>query len=196
MGLAAFVLSAVSARFVFPAVSLEGEAFWIVKSSPVSIRTFLRIKFFVYFLPLLLLTELLIVSSNLLLHVTPLMMTISVATIFLMVPGIVSMGIGLGAIYPDFQSENPAQSVTSLGGLIYMTLCIGFISSVIVLEAGPVYSIFVKGIRGGNLTGVQWVWLVGSFFVVFALCLITVMMPLRLGEKRIFRYEMGHYEIG
>jgi ABC-2 type transport system permease protein len=196
MGLAAFVLSAVSARFVFPAVSLEGEALWIVKSSPISIRTFLRIKFFVYFLPLLLLTELLIVLTNLLLHVTPLMMTISVATIFFMVPGIVSMGIGLGAAYPDFQSENPAQSVTSLGGLLYMTLCIGFISSVVVLEAGPVYSIFMKGVQGGNLTGVQWVWLGGSFFLVVGLCLMTVVVPLRLGENRIFRYELGHYEVG
>jgi ABC-2 type transport system permease protein len=195
MGLAAFVLSAVSARFVFPAVSLEGEAFWIVKSSPVSIRTFLRIKFFIYFLPLLLLSELLIVVTNILLHVTPFMMVLSVVTIFLMVPGIVSMGIGLGAIYPDFQSENPAQSVTSLGGLIYMTLCIGFIASVIVLEAGPVYNIFMTGIRGVGLKGFQWVWLVGSFSVVLALCLMAIMIPMRLGEKRIFRYELGHYEI-
>jgi ABC-2 type transport system permease protein len=195
MGLAAFVLSAVSARFVFPAVSLEGEAFWIVKSSPVSIRTFLWIKFFIYFLPLLLLSELLIIVTNILLHVTPFMMVISVLTIFLMVPGIVSMGIGLGAIYPDFQSENPAQSVTSLGGLIYMTLCIGFIASVIVLEAGPVYNIFMTGIRGVGLKRFQWVWLVGSFSVVLALCLTAIMIPMRLGEKRIFRYESGHYEI-
>ena len=50
IALAAFVLAAVSARFVFPAVSQEGEAFWIVRSSPISIRTFLWIKFFVYFL--------------------------------------------------------------------------------------------------------------------------------------------------
>jgi hypothetical protein len=57
-------------------------------------------------------------------------------------------------------------------------------------------SIFMKGIRGGNLTGVRWVWLRGSFFVVLGLCLITVVMPLRLGEKRIYRYELGHYEIG
>jgi ABC-2 type transport system permease protein len=123
------------------------------------------------------------------------MMVLSVVTIFLMVPGIVSMGIGLGAIYPDFQSENPAQSVTSLGGLIYMTLCIGFIASVIVLEAGPVYNIFMTGIRGVGLKGFQWVWLVGSFSVVLALCLMAIMIPMRLGEKRIFRYELGHYEI-
>ena len=71
MGLAAFVLSAVSARFVFPAVSLEGDAFWIVKSSPVSIRTFLWIKFFVYFFPLLILSEILIIATNILLRCNP-----------------------------------------------------------------------------------------------------------------------------
>ena len=59
MALAAFVLTAVSARFVFPAVSIEGDAFWIVKSSPVTLRGFLWIKFLVYFLPLLFLSELL-----------------------------------------------------------------------------------------------------------------------------------------
>jgi ABC-2 type transport system permease protein len=67
IALAAFVLTAVSARFVFPAVSLEGDSFWIVKSSPVSIRTFLWIKFFVYFIPLLLLSEVLVVVTNILL---------------------------------------------------------------------------------------------------------------------------------
>jgi len=195
MGLAAFVLSAVSARFVFPAVSIEGDAFWIVKSSPVSIQTFLWIKFFVYFLPLLLLSELLIVVTNILLHVTPFMMVISIVTIFLMVPGIISMGIGLGSIYPDFQSENPAQSVTSLGGLIYMTLCIGFIASVIVLEAGPVYNVFMTGIRRVSLTSFQWLWLVGSFSVVLILCLMAVVIPMRLGEQRISRYELSHYNI-
>jgi ABC-2 type transport system permease protein len=196
MALAAFVLSAVSARFVFPAVSMEGDAFWIVKSSPVPIRTFLWIKFFVYFVPLLLLSELLIVVTNILLQVTPFMMILSIVTIFLMVPGIISMGIGLGAIYPDFQSENPAQSVTSLGGLIYMTLCIGFIASVIVLEAGPVYHVFMTGIRGIRLKGFQWLWFVGSFSVVLILCLLAVVIPMRCGRQRISRYELGHYNIG
>ena len=185
IALAAFVLAAVSARFVFPAVSQEGEAFWIVRASPVSIRTFLWIKFFVYLLPLLLLSEVLIVATNLLLHVTPFMMVLSVVTIFFIVPGIVSMGLGLGAIYPDFQAENPAQSVTSLGGLIYMTLSVGFIAAVIVLEAGPVYYLFMSGLRGVGLRGLQWLWLVVSFSVVLMLCLIAVMIPMRMGEKKI-----------
>jgi len=190
MGLAAFVLAAVSVRFVFPAVSLEGDAFWIVKSSPLSIRRFLWIKFLVYLFPLLLLAELLIILTNILLHVTPFMMVIAIVTIFLIVPGIVSMGLGLGAIYPDFRSENPMQSVTSFGGLIYMTLSIGFIGLVIILEAGPVYNIFMTGIRGTQLGVLQWIWLVGSFAVVLALCVAAVLIPIRLGEKRISQDEL------
>ncbi len=56
---------------------------------------------------------------------------ISVLTIFSMVPGIIAMGIRLGAIYPDFRSENPMQSVMSFGGLIYKTLSMGLIRSYI-----------------------------------------------------------------
>ena len=190
MGLAAFVLSAISARFVFPAVSLEGEAFWIVRSSPLSIRTFLWIKFFVYFIPLLLLSELLIVLTNILLNVTPFMMVLSVLTVFFMVPGIVAMGIGLGAIYPDFKSESPTQSVTSLGGLIYMTLCMGFIAAVVVLEAGPVYSIFMSGVYRGSLTWFQWGWIVVSFAIVLGLCIAAVLIPMRKGEEKILQGDM------
>jgi ABC-2 type transport system permease protein len=140
--------------------------------------------------PLLLLAELLIILTNILLHVTPFMMVIAIVTIFLIVPGIVSMGLGLGAIYPDFRSENPMQSVTSFGGLIYMTLSIGFIGLVIILEAGPVYNIFMTGIRGTQLGVLQWIWLVGSFAVVLALCVAAVLIPIRLGEKRISQDEL------
>lgn len=191
MGLAAFVLSAVSARFVFPAVSLEGEAFWIVKSSPVSIRTFLWVKFFIYLLPLLLLSEVLIVATNILLHVSPFMMILSVLTMLFMVPGIVSMGIGLGAIYPNFKSETPTQSVTSLGGLIYMTLCIGFIAAVVVLEAGPVHSVFISRLHRSGLTSIQWLRLVGSLGLASVFCAAAVLVPIRLGEKRILQKELG-----
>ena len=185
MGLAAFVLTAVAARFVYPAVSIEGDAFWIVKSSPIQIRKFLWIKFFVYYIPLLLLAEVLIVLSNILLNVTPFMMGLSVATIFFMVPGIVAMGVGFGAAYPDFQSENAAQSVTSFGGLLFMILCAGFIGVIIVLEAGPVYSVFMAGIRGENLSPLQWVWLIGSLSLALLLCILAVILPMRLGEKRL-----------
>jgi ABC-2 type transport system permease protein len=112
-------------------------------------------------------------------------MALSVITVFFMVPGIVSMGVGFGAAYPDFKSENPAQSVTSFGGLLFMILCAGFIATVIVLEAGPVYSVFMADFRGVSLTALQWIWLIGSFSLVLVLCILAVVLPMRWGERRL-----------
>lgn len=185
MGLAAFVLTAVTARFAFPAVSLEKEAFWLVQSSPISLRTFLWVKFGIYFFPLLLLTEILVVATNLMLRVTPFMMALSTLTLLFVVPGVVSMGVGLGAAYPNFKSENPAQAVTSYGGFLFMALSGVYIAVVIILEAGPVYRLFMAGLRGQELSVLEWGWIAGSFGVAGVLSVAAVVFPMRFGEKRL-----------
>ena len=185
MGLAAFVLSAIAARFVFPAVSMEGAAFWIVQAAPVSLKTFLWIKFFLYYFPLIIMAELLIVASNLLLQVSPFMMFLSITTIFFLVPAVVALGIGLGAVYPNFQSENPAQAVTSFGGLLFMILCFALIAAVVILEAGPVYYIFMAGLRKQSLTLWQIAWLIGSFTIALFLCIFAIVYPMHLGERSL-----------
>lgn len=185
MGLAAFVTTAVAARFCFPAVSMEGTAFWIVRASPVSLEALLWIKFLVYLVPLLLLTEVLVVVTNILLGVTPFMMALSAGTILFMVPGVVAMAVGLGAAYPDFASENPAQSVTSFGGLLYMMLSAAFIALVAVVEAGPVYSLFMTTVRGLEPSWVEILGLTASLALVVVLCALAVVLPLRLGARRL-----------
>jgi ABC-2 type transport system permease protein len=183
MGLALFVLTAVTARFAYPAVSLEREAFWLVKTSPLSIRTFLWIKFFIYYLPLLILTEILIVATNILLQVTPFMMALSGLTVFLVVPGIVAMGIGLGAAYPDFKAQNPTQTVTSFGGLVFMIACAGYIGLVVIIEAGPVYNLFMASVHNKTISLSIWIWIAGSFALVLVLSLLAIFLPMRFGER-------------
>jgi ABC-2 type transport system permease protein len=185
MALALFVLTAVTARFAYPAVSLEREAFWLVKTSPLSVRTFLWVKFFIYYLPLLILTEILIVVTNILLQVTPFMMALSGFTVFLVVPGIVAMGIGLGAAYPDFKAQNPTQTVTSFGGLVFMIVCAGYIGLVIIIEAGPVYNLFMAGIHNKTISPTIWIWIVGSFTLVVVFSLLAIFLPMRFGERRL-----------
>jgi ABC-2 type transport system permease protein len=185
MALALFVLTAVTARFAYPAVSMEREAFWLVKTSPLSLRTFLRIKFFIYYLPLLVLTEVLTVATNLLLQVTPFMMALSTVTVFFIVPGIVALGIGLGAAFPDFKAENPTQTVTSFGGLMFMIACTLYIGVVVLLEAGPVYRIFMADLHGRALSTAVWLWTVAAFGTAFTLSLLAIVLPLRFGEKRL-----------
>ncbi|MBW2563601.1 MAG: hypothetical protein JRE29_06140 [Deltaproteobacteria bacterium] len=185
MGLALFVLTAITGRFAYPAVSAEKSAFWIVKSAPGTIKKFLWVKFFIYYFPLLILAEILIIVTNILLNVTAFMMILSIVTVFFIVPGIVAMGIGLGAAYPDFKAENPTQTVTSFGGLVFMILCAGYIGIVIVIEAGPVYSILMAEINGYALSILKWVWITVSFSIAFTLSILAIIIPMNFGEKKL-----------
>ncbi len=185
MGLAAFVLIAITARFAFPAVSMEKGAFWITSCAPISKAAFLRIKFMVYLIPLFGLTMLLIVITNLFLGVTPFMMTLSLATMLLLIPAIVAMGIGLGAAYPDFSSENPAQAVTSFGGFVFMAVSALYVLAVIALEAGPTFQLFMAEINNRTLDRGDWIWAGGSFAGVVGLSLWATLFSLSFGAARL-----------
>lgn len=185
MGLAGFVLAAVSGRFVFPAVSLEGYSFWIIRSSPISPRSFLWSKFWSSLVPLLILAELLIILSNRLLQVTPFMMVLSSVTLFFMTFGIVGLGVGTGALYPRFKVENVAQIASGFGGAFFMILSMVFIGAIVILEAWPVYTIFMAELNHRALSFGQWAGIVLSFSGVAALNATAVIVPMRLGVKSI-----------
>jgi ABC-2 type transport system permease protein len=106
------------------------------------------------------------------------------------VPGIVALGIGLGAAYPDFKAENPAQTVTSFGGLIFMITCTGYIGLVVMLEAGPVYRLFMADLHGRPLSTAVWLWIVAAFGTAFVLSFLAVILPLRFGEKRLAHVQI------
>src|SRR5207249_3434132 len=71
LGLAGFVLAAIAARFIFPAVSLEGRHMWLLRSSPLDLGALLWSKYWVGTIPLLGLALLLTGLTNVLLQVRP-----------------------------------------------------------------------------------------------------------------------------
>ncbi len=190
LGLVGFIVSAVSVRFVFPAVSLEGEAFWVIRSSPLPLKDFLSAKFWSSLIPLIVLAEALIILSNIFLKVTPFMMTISVVSIFMLTFGITALGVGMGAAFPRFRYENAAQIPTGFGGIVYMLISLIFIGLVIVLEAWPVYRIFTAETMGSRISVAGWIRIAISFSLVLALNLIAVILPLKIGLKRLENREI------
>ncbi len=190
LGMVGFVTTAVAVRFVFPAVSLEGASFWIIRSAPLSIRDFLWAKFWSSLLPLLVLAEALIVLSNTLLKVTPFMMGLGIVTVFMMTFGITSLGVGLGAIFPKFKHENVAQIPTGFGGIVYMLMTMLFIGVVIILEAWPAYRIFTAQTFGGHISSSGWILIAVSFLLVTAVNVLALFLPMNIGLKRLKQREI------
>ena len=142
LGLAAFVTASVAVRFVFPAISLEGRSWWVLRTAPIPLASIWWGKFWIAFLPLAVLGEALIVITGRLLGVAPGLTMVFMATLLLVVAAIVSLGLAFGAAYPRLDTQNAAQIATGFGGLVYMVTCLGLIFAVIALEAWPVSRLF------------------------------------------------------
>jgi len=189
LALAGFVLSAVAVRFAFPAVSLEGKAFWILQTAPISLRTLVWSKLWLNLIPLLILGELLVFLSNLLLQVPSWMMMLSLATVLLMTFGITAICVGVGALYPKFTFDHAAEIPTSFGGAVCMIVSIAFIGATVLIEAWPIYFLAMRGLNRGRSTVPElWV-LAPSLLGVLALTLAAVIVPIRLGLKSLERLK-------
>jgi ABC-2 type transport system permease protein len=189
LALAGFVLSAVAIRFAFPAVSLEGKAFWILQSSPMSLGALLWSKFWLNFVPLLLLGELLVFVSNLLLHVPAWMMILSLTTMGLMTFGIAAISVGLGALYPNFDFDNAAEIPTSFGGAVCMIFSVGFIAVAVMVEAWPIYVLTMRTLYRSKMTAPELSMIAPSLLIVLALTIVAVVLSLRLGLKNLERMK-------
>ncbi len=190
LGLAGFVLAAVAVRFVFPAVSMEGEAFWILRASPVEMKQFIWAKFWSAWLPLLLLAEALVILSNYFLNATAFMTLLSCVAVFLMSFGITGLGIGLGAVHPRFRYENAAQISAGYGGIVYMLTAMGFIGAVVLLLSWPVYMFFNARYRGVPQTPMEIGLSVACFALMAGLNVAACIWPMRRGLSALEAMEL------
>jgi ABC-2 type transport system permease protein len=136
LAMAGFVMATVAVRFVFPAVSSEGAAFWIIRTSPVSLRDFLWSKFWTGLVPVLVLTEVLTIAGNEFLGVDPFVKVMAALAIIFMSFALVGLAIGLGARYPRFNAD-PTQVAGSYGGVAFMIQAVLFVIVMIALLGWP-----------------------------------------------------------
>ena len=185
LGLAGFVLSAIAARFLFPAVSLEGQAFWVIKTSPVTMKDFLRSKLISGLIPLVILSEILVFMTNAILEVNVTMFIVSLATILLMSLAIGGLGIGLGAAYPNFKYNNIASIPMGFGGILFMILALFSVTLIVLFEAWPLY-LYINGKiiskQFSTWEIIQTCISLSSVIIISAVCFYV---PLRIGAKTI-----------
>ncbi|HEX6535889.1 MAG TPA: hypothetical protein VF041_14920 [Gemmatimonadaceae bacterium] len=187
LGLAGFVLASIAARFIFPSVSIEGRTLWLLKSSPLPVRALLWSKFWTGTLPLLVLALAIVGVTDALLEVSAFIFVVSVFTITFMTFAIAGLALGLGTIFPRYETENAAQIPTSFGGLVFMMTSVALVGGVVILEARPVYAYLAERALG---TPADRVTIVVGFALALALCLAATFVPLRVAQRRLERLEL------
>ena len=188
VAVAGFVMAAIGLRFTFPAVSLEGNSYWLLKSSPVSAASVLREKLMVSLLPSVFIGLVLITISNHLLHADFFISALSTFTIAVAAVVITIMGIGFGAIFPDFKVENIHQLESSYGGFLYMACSMGYLSLLVGVEAWPVQMHFAERLGRSHAWDLRAVALCAAVFIL--LNFTALYLPWKLGLRNLERHEI------
>jgi ABC-2 type transport system permease protein len=187
LGLGAFVITAVAVRFVYPMASLEGRAWWIVRTAPVSLGRVWWSKFAIGFVPLMSFGGILIAVTNHLLGVPPGLTAIFLLTLLPLTAAVVSLGLAFGAAYPKLDTQNAAQIATGFGAIVYMVACLALVAVVVALEAWPVARLFWHARRGVPLVPVEWVGVVAGFAAALGASATAFVVGRRAGLRAFAR---------
>ncbi len=182
---AGLVLSAVSARFLYSSISLEGMSFWIIRTSPVNVKRILLSKFLFGFIPVTVILSIVVFITNVAIGSDNLLMLLSVVTMLILCISISGLGIGMGAVYPKFKYENIASISMSPGGMLFMLIAFTIILLTVSIEAWAFFQ-YKKAVLSNvplNLIEKGQLFLAGT--AIIALNFFTFYIPMKLGKKRL-----------
>ncbi len=181
-----YILATLSVRFVYPSISMEGKSFWAIISSPLRVSALFWEKFTIAFVVFFIIAEALAVISNGILAQSAQMMAFTAVGILLMSVSLVSLNVGLGILFPNFEELNPMRIASSGGGMIAALLSLAYVGIMVVIVAVPTYRYTYNLAFGEEFS--RWEIFVAVVLMLAVNAAATV-IPLRLGLKNIGKRE-------
>jgi len=138
----AFLISSIALRFVYPLISTEGQSFWAIRSAPIGVGKFYRIKFLIAAVPLIAAMELLTYGAHQPLTDFRILTGFAMISLFFVSVAFVAMNLGMGAFYSDFKESNPIRVSSSQGATLTFLLTIVFLIVLVAIIFLPLSGYF------------------------------------------------------
>lgn len=182
---AAFITIAAATRLVFPAISLEGKAFWILQTAPISMSEVLKRKFWTWYPLLGTLACLTFTAGNIALGVGVVVILSTFLVSWILTGTIVSVGLALGAYCAKFDWEHTAELVASFGSFIFMIASI-LVVALTMVPLGLVLYARSPGMFGNAMSDVEWnVFVLISIAVVLGINILLIRYSVLLGARAL-----------
>ena len=179
-GFNGYILAALTARFVFPLVSMEGKAIWIVRTAPFSINRLFREKFWMSFIIFFTLAEVVALASNYYLQQNLVASLISTGFLLMMSISLISLSLGFGAVYAQFSESNPMKISSGTGGIITIVISLFYVAIMVAALVGIIYLKDFSGMA-------QYILII--FVAVIILNIFFIYFPLKWGRHALMTKE-------
>jgi len=180
-------LATFSSRFIFPQLSLEGRRFWVVGMMPMPREEILVGKLAFSFAASLVISETLIGISSFMLRTPVSLAALHAVALFGICLGLSGLSVGLGTLYPNFAEDNPSKIVAGFGGTLNLVLSLGFVLTVIAVQAVPG---FVLLREGGAASPEASTWVVGTMAAIIVVSVTACLVPMALALRAIRKLEI------
>ncbi|MDR2192513.1 MAG: hypothetical protein LBO62_06520 [Endomicrobium sp.] len=138
-----FIATAAALRLSFPLISIEGESFWFLLSSPLSRLKIFFEKIIFAAVPVVFTSLVLTAAANKMMAISAPIFILTLAAAFFVSVLISCLAVSTGAILPRFNYSNIAQIESSLGGLVFMLLSFFVIIINIILIMRPIRMFYI-----------------------------------------------------
>lgn len=174
----AFLIASLSLRFVFPLISLEGEALWKIRSAPINFTKLLGKRLLIYFLIIFFIGQMISFFSN---YQFPLQLSV-VAQIntFLATITLVSMNFGMGGLFANYKEKNAIRLASSQGASLTFLFTLLYLVLLIIILFIPVSGYFYSLERGVNYSLIN---LLSTTIVLLILAISISAVSLKVGFK-------------
>jgi ABC-2 type transport system permease protein len=186
------ILSTFTTRFIFPLISLEGRRFWVLGPLPISRDTILWGKFLFAALGAMLPCAVLILMSDVMLRINPLVILVHQVTGVLLCVGLAGVAVGLGACMPDLRETNPSKIAAGFGGTLNLVLSAIYVLIVVGLTAVPCY-LYVHALRSSlpdleRLAELRW-YIAMSCAAALGVGVVVTALTMQMGLRAFRRLE-------
>ncbi len=175
------VMSSLSARFVFPQMSMETRALWMVGLAPHSMSRLMIIKFGLATLSLSIVGMTLSRLSTFMLGVSGHTALIGSVLMPSMAIALSGMSIGLGAIFMEVRPKTPAQILSGYGGTLNLILSLVTVI-LLVMIPGMVSHFMLENRFSPGMK--EWIFPMTLLYIV-VLSLFAAGLPLWLGHRSL-----------
>jgi len=124
----AFITTAISTRFIFPSISLEGRGYWILQNAPMHIRELLQAKLLCWLPPVSIISCVLFGAGAFAIKASIIALILNIIAALCISLGIVGLAIGMGAIFVNLGWEHASQLSAGLGNFLFMLASTALIS--------------------------------------------------------------------
>jgi ABC-2 type transport system permease protein len=179
-GFTGFMLSALTARFVYPLISMEGRSLWMLQMAPFSMAKVFVQKFWFSFFILFTLTEVVALVSNFFLGQATEIALFASGFLLLTSLALISLSLGMGAVFAQFNETNPMKISSGYGGIITVMLSLFYVAFSV---TSLVFFINVDQAGGSGM-------ILGMIVLVMVtLTALYTWLPLRWGLRAVKNYE-------